>query len=341
MAAGGASRPSWGVALSPPRFSTSSGPTRAITPDGRRSRTCVHCHTRSAGLPNLGTKAIALTSSTRIEQSDHKGFDTCSSVTTSGMQTWWYDSPYGAYGFYIDVLNGTCFYPSATFVSTVQSQGWNVMPIFSGRQVERACYPSGFTYPGYSKVLSSDLTTDSSLADTDAQTAISTAENAGIDWGSDIYIDMEAYAPSQTDNGVSCNSIVNAYLSEFVTDLVTRYCGSGVNHYPCPYHVGIYALTEASAMASFASFNNVPREVWGAQADGNATTWNFHAVSNSDWYEDQRIKQYVGDSTENYGGVQLLIDRDCVNTLVDGSDSLWKEGSESSESYSSGDDPGC
>jgi hypothetical protein len=277
-----------------------------------------------------------------IQQSDHLAFDACQAVTISEMHTWWNDSPYGAYGFYLDVLNGTCFYPSSAFLASIQTQGWNVIPIFSGHQVPQACYPAGQPYPGYSAVLSSDLNTDGNLGSQDAAAAIYTATAAGIFSDSAIFIDMEAYAPNQSDNGVSCDSIVNAYLSSWVATLQDRYCGVGGNHYPCPYRTGIYALPAASDIASFQSFNGAPGQIWGAEANGASSTWNFANVPNTDWYTDQRIHQFVGDEYQTYGGVRLLIDVDCVNGLMDGTDGLWGEsGSEASEYYSSGDDPGC
>ena len=63
-------------------------------------------------------------------------FDACTTPSLSTMTTWWQQSPYEAVGIYIGGSSRACAQPNltATWVTTVVDQGWNLIPIWVGPQ---------------------------------------------------------------------------------------------------------------------------------------------------------------------------------------------------------------
>jgi hypothetical protein len=79
----------------------------------------------------------------------HIGFHQYAVGTVPDMQTtWWNTSPYFDVGFYV---NGAESHPhndlnlSAAWVQSVSTQGWGLMPIWTGFQAQCACDPSTHT----------------------------------------------------------------------------------------------------------------------------------------------------------------------------------------------------
>jgi hypothetical protein len=68
--------------------------------------------------------------------------------------------------------------------------------------------------------------------------------------------------------------------------------------------------------ATWTSIANVPDDVWIADWNNDPDVWGLSCLPDGVWCCHQRLHQYAGNVLETYGGVQLLIDRDCADGLV-------------------------
>lgn len=118
-----------------------------------------------------------------------------------------------------------------------------------------------------------------------------------------MYYDIEYSNP----NDVSCRNAVLAFLDGWTLTLHNNTRVSG-------------AYTSAAGGINYwATIANVPDQIWFANYDGRTTVWFDPYINNSYWTGAQRHHQYVGNSTETWGGYQIPIDRNCANGLLAGS----------------------
>ncbi len=167
---------------------------------GRRAATTLRLATLACALLTtvVGTagpvRASAPGGGTELEN-NLRGFDACLTFSASAMQTWWTYSPY----FFASALMGgnnvQCNNSnmSASWVSTVASQGWDLIPYWYSYQA-----PSGCALGSFSNYMSSNTSTAYTQGANSAYTAEGTAKNLGVAAGSIIYDDMEAYSLSSS-----------------------------------------------------------------------------------------------------------------------------------------------
>lgn len=223
-----------------------------------------------------------------------KGFDTCAAPAQSSMQAW-LASPYRSVGVYVGGVNRACTQPNltASWVAAVEGMGWNIFPIYVGRQAP--CV----TLSGVSKIEPSNASGEGKWAAGDATTQ---AQAIGLPAGTPIYFDMEAYDPSNT----SCATAVERFLSAWTNQLHADGEKSGVYSNSLG---GMTTLTDNYDNPKYAR----PDAIWIANWDGVQSVFGDPVVPDSYWPTHQRLHQYQGGHDETYGGVSINIDNDLLD----------------------------
>lgn len=226
------------------------------------------------------------------------GFDTCWAPPLSAMQVWRNSSPYRAVGIYIGGRNRACVGGNLTpdWVSGVTAQGWGLIPVYVGLQAP--CVSQKGTATMHAGQVVQE-------AGAEADDAASQARSYGLDQGSPIYFDLEAFKESNQ----ACVSVVLAYIDAWTREL-----------HADGYYAGLYGsaasgiATIATAVQSQPSFNS-PDAIWIARWDRQANT-DDGSVPDSLWPGHQRIKQFQGGHVERHGGVAIEVDSDFVDGPV-------------------------
>jgi len=217
------------------------------------------------------------------------GFDACAAPSAATMQAWG-ASPYRAIGVYIGGINRACAQANLTssWVSAQDAAGWHMFPIYVGLQAP--CSGIGSTI---------DPGTANSQGQSAAQDAANQATSLGLDQGSVLYEDMEAYG-----RGGSCSQAVLDFLNGWTTKLHALGYGSGV------YSSTSAAITDlvGTVGTGYPEPDHIYFAHWGTAA--NTTD---PAIPAADWTQHQRIHQYAGGHNETYGGVQINIDNDVLD----------------------------
>ncbi len=245
-------------------------------------------------LPSSGAVPHRLSASAVIGiQNLHQGFDRQCAPLTSSMTDWWANSRYWYVGIYIGGKNrGSCSPQNldASWVSTVNGQGWSFLPTYVGLQ-SQCVFQSGLaTFPN-----------DTSTAYSDGQGAADSAINDGSNLGfsdSIVYYDLEGF---DTTNS-ACLAAAKSFVDGWVKELQTK-----------GWEAGLYGSACSSAMDAMFNINQTPNDGWLAAYDGNNTPWGVSCVPNSDWVQDHRIHQYHKDSScETHGSTCMTVDRNCA-----------------------------
>jgi len=236
------------------------------------------------------------------------GFDTCSAPSLSQMSAW-LSSPYRSIGIYIGGVNRGCGDGnlSAAWVSTVERWGWNVVPLYVGYQAP--CVSQG----GLATINPAVAAAQGSASATDA---VAQAVKFGLPAHSPIYFDMEGYGSSP-----SCSLTVETFLAAWTAGLHQRSYVSGV--------YGSSGSTIADQASVYLNGPNKPDDIWFAHWNGCATDADPAYFPNQYWSNHQRLHQYIGNTTETWGGVTLNIDRDYDNGAVVGPGDVAVAGSPS------------
>ncbi|NYI04142.1 DUF1906 domain-containing protein [Allostreptomyces psammosilenae] len=218
------------------------------------------------------------------------GFDACTAPSSSAMQAWRNYSSHRAVGVYISGSVRACSQPNLTaaWVSEHTSEGWHLLPIHVGRQAPCNSY-------------SSEVSTDPATARTQGRAAadesIAAAANLGIQAGSVLYNDMEAYDNTNT----TCSRAVLSYLDGWTDRLHER-----------GYRSGVYSSAASGIRDLSYNYNSTtytrPDHIWFAWWNGVANTDAGSYVPDSQWANHQRVHQYRGGHNETYGGVTINID---------------------------------
>lgn len=224
-------------------------------------------------------------------------FDTCTAPTIAQLNAW-RASSYRGIGVYIGGVNRTCAQPQLTtnWVTTVSRQGWRIVPVYMGLQAP--C-----TYrPNAAKIVPSLA---ASQGQSQAADAIAKARALGMRPGSAIYGDMEHYDVTNT----SCRTTVLNYLSAWTKELHRQGFVSGVYAH---LNSGALQLSQSYSSTAYAR----PDALWIARWDLNPALTGWPAISNLQWANGQRAKQYRGDHAETWGGVRLTVDSDNFDAPV-------------------------
>lgn len=189
---------------------------------------------------------------------------------------------------------------TSTWVTGVASQGWGLIPVWSGLQAPCACRGAG-TYPTctqFPHVFSTDPSTAYTQGEADATAAYSSAQSIGLD-GTVIYIDIERYASA------SCGSSVQKFVQGWVDEMHASSATAGV-----------YGAVEDAA-SDFYSAASPPDDVWIPKYDKRASVWSLgHGLSDSMWAYQMRIKQYDGDVSQTWGGITRKLDVNLVDATI-------------------------
>jgi hypothetical protein len=225
-----------------------------------------------------------------------KGFDACTAPSSAAMQAWLSSSPYRAVGTYIGGVNRGCAQPNltASWVSDQTTRGWTLIPTYVGLQAP--CTTS-------SKPARIDPLNAASQGRAAADDAVANAGPLGIGVGSAIYFDMEAYA-----DDAACRQAVLTFLSNWTTRLHELAYLSGV------YSSASSGIRDLVGVYDSPGFTH-PDHVWSARWDGVATT-SDPVIPATFWPSNQRLKQYLGDHDESYGGVTINIDNDYLDVAA-------------------------
>ncbi len=237
------------------------------------------------------------------------GFDTCAAPSVSQMSAW-LGSPYRSIGIYVGGVNRACGTGnlSPSWVSTVKALGWNLVPLYVGFQAP--CVSAS----GLATIDPAQAGPEGVLS---AEDAVRQAVSLGLGAGSPIYFDMEGYGSVP-----SCTLAVDQFLSAWTTTLH----GHG-------YLSGVYG-SSASTIADQAAIYQNPAyahadDIWFADWNGCPTLLDPSFFPNVYWSNSQRLHQYQANSTENWGGVTLNIDRDYDSGAVAGPGDTGSTGSPS------------
>jgi hypothetical protein len=221
-------------------------------------------------------------------------------MDTGVLSTWYQYTPYRQLGFYVGGpnLGLGCVVPPASWVSTVNGQGWGLTPIWVGAQAPNSCYPAGGPYS-----YTVQVPNPTQLGQSDAGNTISALQSHGFPVWTTVYLDMESYT-----NTPSCNSPVVSYISGWVGAMRAN------NYTP-----GVYGGEASTIAALTANPGNQPQDVWigcwwsSGGTCPKGTVWSMPDVANSYWTYDQRLAQWQGGHCEQYpypGGPVLKVDSD-------------------------------
>jgi photosystem II stability/assembly factor-like uncharacterized protein len=230
-----------------------------------------------------------------------QAFDKCWLPTVNQMQTWWDSSPYSVWNIYLGGIHFPCSTPelNPSWVQSVSQQGWRFILIWVGPQAPCSDFRYRFSSNWQDAYLEGI---------TEAASALDAAEALGFTGEKIIYYDLEAFYGADS----ACRFASQKFIQGWTDWLQLQGVKAGAYGSPCN-----------SYMIDWASNDPPPDDVWIAhwllpyQYRQNASTWNTACLSNSYWANHQRIRQYAGDHTENWGGVSMTIDSSVVdNGLV-------------------------
>ncbi|MET7673844.1 glycoside hydrolase domain-containing protein [Streptomyces seoulensis] len=224
-----------------------------------------------------------------------RAFDTCTAPSAAAMKAW-KTGFYGAAAVYIGGKNRGCAQPNltASWVKTVNSQGWKLIPLYVGAQppCQKSANPE--------KMTAANAT---SLGATDAKDAVAKASALGMKAGSAVYLDMEPY--DTTDK--ACDNAVLSYVRSFTRTLRGKV-----------YRAGYYGFTSSSAkaVATATDKTDLPGNLWYA-------LWDQQNTTTADWPWDpkfftnhSRAHQYMVNSKESRGGYTITVDRSAWDAPV-------------------------
>ncbi|MFB7776784.1 glycoside hydrolase domain-containing protein [Streptomyces bauhiniae] len=224
-----------------------------------------------------------------------RAFDTCTAPSAAAMKAW-KTGFYGAAAVYIGGKNRGCAQPNltASWVKTVNSQGWKLIPLYVGAQppCQKSANPE--------KMTAANAT---SLGATDAKDAVAKASALGMKAGSAIYLDMEPY--DTTDK--ACNNAVLSYVRSFTKTLRGKV-----------YRAGYYGFTSSSAkaVATATDKTDLPGNLWYALWDQQNTTTTDWPWDPKAFTDHSRAHQYLVNSKESRGGYTITVDRSAWDAPV-------------------------
>ena len=224
------------------------------------------------------------------------GFDACTAPALSALSAWTV-SPYRALGIYVGGVNRACGNGnlSASWVGGATGDGWSLLPLYVGLQAP--CVGQA----GLNKIAAALATVQGADAASDAVTR---AASLGLQPGTPIYFDMEAYKT----NDPLCSLVVEDFIAAWVTGL---HAGG--------YVAGVYG-SAASTIRDVALLppGETVDAVWIANWNGKQSVFGDPYVADSLWANHQRLHQYRGGHLETYGGVTINIDSSIVDAPVAG-----------------------
>jgi hypothetical protein len=221
------------------------------------------------------------------------GFDACSTPSSKAM-TAWSKSPFRAVGVYLGGVNMACTQSNltASWVTAQADAGWHLIPLYVGPQAPgNGC--------GCAAISPAGATSEGTAA---AQSAIDEAQALGLGAGNPIYYDMENYTRT-----TSASETVLEFLEAWTSTLHSAGYASGV------YSSELSGIEDL--VAEDGSGYAEPDDIWIANWNGAQST-SDPKVPTADWADHQRLHQYRGAHTDDYGGADIDIDSDYVDAAT-------------------------
>ncbi len=230
-----------------------------------------------------------------------KGFDTCQAPDLDTMRAWRAHSDYGAAGIYFGGRARACtsqVHLTPDWVRETTLDGWGLLPIYVGSQ--SPCVSGSNKNP-----YRIDTAHPGTQGMGEAEDAVARAQALGLDEGSALYLDMEAY----DIRDIACASATVAFIQAW--DEGVRAAGY-VSGFYSSADSGIRQMEEARE----AGIEDLPEVLWYARWGVGATLTDEPSLSSTAWTPNRRIHQYSGSVSESHGGKRLTIDRDLLDAPV-------------------------
>jgi len=226
-------------------------------------------------------------------------FDARCTPSQEEMDAWRTTSPFWGVGVYIGGSSMACEDQSALTTRWVRRQtrlGWKVLPIWVGAQA--AC-------TSYADRIDPDPADAYAAARrqgrAEARRAVARADELGVPPRSTLWYDLEDFPLADDD----CRRSALRFLSGWTEQLHRQGWRSGVY---ANVAAAIHALDNADKLSP--GSYRLPDQVWYAWDNGRADTDIAHRwVREDSWRPGGRIHQYALDTSAEYGGVRLHIDR--------------------------------
>jgi len=225
-----------------------------------------------------------------------RGFDSCTAPSLAAMRAW--RRAFSAAAIYIGGAEAGCASGnlSASWVRSVTSMGWALMPTYVGPQA--SC--SSFSV----RISPARAAAQGRAAATDA---IRQATVLGLHRGAPIYYDLEAY----NGHRKRCRDAALLFLDAWTRTLHAN-----------GYSSGVYSSASSGAenVGAIRSVNGhrlaKPDSVWFGLWDDQRNVAGFPYLLRTWWPGPHRIKQYQGPHQRTVGGITLDIDSDWVRGAV-------------------------
>ncbi|MCL2554466.1 MAG: DUF1906 domain-containing protein [Actinomycetia bacterium] len=239
------------------------------------------------------------TAAARIFQGD--GFDTCQAPDLATMDAWRAHSSYRAAGIYFGGRARACSSQrnlTPDWVRQTTGAGWNLLPIYVGSQAP--CVEGSNKNP-----YRIDSSAPSSEGTSEGKDAVGAAQALGIQPGSPLYLDMEAYDISDS----ACKATTLAYVQAWDRQV---HASGYVTGFYSSADSGVQHMDEARA----AGKGDLPDVLWYGRWGVTPNVTSDPAISDAAWTPHARIHQYDGSITESHGGMSLNVDRNLVDAPV-------------------------
>jgi hypothetical protein len=220
------------------------------------------------------------------------GADTCTAPNLAQMRAFWNNTPYSYWGIYIGGSDRGCAQPNltSTWVKSVIAMGWDLLPIWVGRQ--NPCTAGQASYFSLNTTTARSQGKSEALAAYNAWVKLQNTPSVPID------LDLESPASDTS----ACRAAAKSFVEGWVEQM----------HVAPAQSAGVYTSTCGGHLADFATIAHPPDFVDGADWDRNPSTRALSCVSSSSWSNVQRHKQYQGGHNQTENGVTLNIDSRCA-----------------------------
>ncbi|MEU4346739.1 DUF1906 domain-containing protein [Streptomyces sp. NPDC023838] len=226
-------------------------------------------------------------------------FDTCEAPPLATMKAW-KSSSYRGVGVYFAGRGRGCpdqQHLSRSWLASVDEMGWRVLPIFVGSQ--SPCVRS----EAKRKVRMGSKS--ATQGRTEGRQAAEAAEKLGIQQGSALYLDMEAYDA----NNAGCARTTLAFVRAWNREVRGR--GFLPGFYSSAAS-GVWHMEQARR----AGQADLPSVMWFARWGSGPTLYGEPTLHADAWRPHRRIHQYAGNVAETHGGRRLVVDRNTVDAPV-------------------------
>ena len=240
-----------------------------------------------------------------------QGFDAACAPTLDKMTTWWTASPYTSVGVYLGGSSVYCKtamqpYFTASWVSSVTTQGWTIIPIWVGPQAPCT------TLTDVTQI-NNDPNTAYTAGVYEAYYAAVRATALGMGHGP-IYYDMEAY-PS---GDAKCTQVVQQFAKGWAAGLHFFGHTAGMYSSLCSGIKDLAAAPDPGSMdavwpaawpynADDARYGTYVPTLFGMNCGGVTTPPDNY------WWNHQRLRQFRGGHDETWGGVTINVDTDATD----------------------------